>query len=831
MADLGSTEGDALTLALSLGPVPPMPSPAERERLREAWGWSKRQLADYLGVKRETIWAWEKPGGSTPRGAKGQAYARLLDRMRRQLDDTGSATTVNEAPAETLPDTGADAEPSTPATHAPQPTAPPAAQQLAMELPDDVVEMEVPESDPAPTVPIGPVPFDDPDAVRDLPDGSMRNCVRCGRPTSILVGGEPRHLYTAASAAVAPPCWATTLASALPPASPTAPASAEPDAAQPVTAPAPPAPVLAGPPASAADQPVPATVRRARPRPAAAAFSDGPLAVLEAADGHLVAHLVDGRVLDCPARSIPALATWTLDKTHLGSAKLHHHGFDGDPLVVLTAGAAEYLGLPPALEDRADLRLDAKHKVVKQIIKAGWELPYRGFGPWPRVFQRVQHGRRSVQLAVLPWDALEKRVWGDTVDQPAPEIARRLGLYAERVITPRGTTGVNSHELMASVRPKTRAEKDGETGTWRSAPVAGSLQGPVDPAPPEALDEHPLIHELFPDGRPQSEALNEEACQWVRPYELITPEERAQPMVVGLDLITAFLAAANNTRVGLGPAEFVEHPRFDKRTDIPGSWWVDLSHIEIDPRMPNPFTPSGQRPTGPAWYATPTLSYAVELGASIQPTKAWLRPDNGLYLTPWYARLRDAYLATMADLGVHIPAKGEELDERAFLKEMARHKQGDPGAVALLAAIKATAKSGIGKLQERPQGDSYIDGEPWPALKRALWRPDIRAAVLSRARVNMHRKLMKTAELTGLYPLAILTDCVTYASPGPSPLDILPHTADGKPAKGAFALGVSPGSVKHQGTETMAWALSQLEQGINIANYIGGGNSAIDDGE
>lgn len=27
--------------------------------------------------------------------------------------------------------------------------------------------------------------------------------------------------------------------------------------------------------------------------------------------------------------------------------------------------------------------------------------------------------------------------------------------------------------------------------------------------------------------------------------------------------------------------------------------------------------------------------------------------DNGRYLDTWYGRLRDAYLATMADLGVH----------------------------------------------------------------------------------------------------------------------------------------------------------------------------------
>lgn len=70
MTEDGSAE-DSLTLALSRGPVPALPPPAERARLREAWGWSKKRLADELGVKRETIWAWEKPDAPTPRGAKG----------------------------------------------------------------------------------------------------------------------------------------------------------------------------------------------------------------------------------------------------------------------------------------------------------------------------------------------------------------------------------------------------------------------------------------------------------------------------------------------------------------------------------------------------------------------------------------------------------------------------------------------------------------------------------------------------------------------------------------------------------------------------------------
>ncbi|MDH6493644.1 hypothetical protein [Streptomyces sp. SAI-127] len=141
--------------------------------------------------------------------------------------------------------------------------------------------------------------------------------------------------------------------------------------------------------------------------------------------------------------------------------------------------------------------------------------------------------------------------------------------------------------------------------------------------------------------------------------------------------------------------------------------------------------------------------------------------------------------------------------------------------MALLAkAIKATARGGIGKLLQRNRGQvPYY--EPWPALKRATWRPDIRAAVLANQRVGIHRKLMKTAA-GDLYPLAIGTDAIFYPSTGPSPLDVLPYTDEGKPAPGTFRLGISPGMVKHQGTQTVLWAEAQFVEhgGVNLSNLI-----------
>jgi DNA-binding XRE family transcriptional regulator len=573
-------------------------------------------------------------------------------------------------------------------------------------------------------------------------------------------------------------------------------------------------------------------------------FAHGPLGVLDGA-GSL--YCAGGLVLECPAASVPELVAWTLAEAKLGASRLHRSGKDSDPLIVLTAAAAMRLGLPERLEDRRSMRLPEDHKVVRQITKAKWQLTKRGFGPWARVYRPAQgQQRQCVQLAVLPWDALDTRSWGDTDQLPPAELARVLTAYAARVLTPRGSTAVAGLELMSALRPPTRAVKDDATDTWVSGPVPGSLTAPVDPAYVEAPDEHPVVAALFPrtHERTPAEVIDEEAFDWIRPTELLTDAECSKTFAVGVDVNTAFLAAANRLMVGLSGPEHVKAPRFDKQ--VPGSWLVDLSGIELDPRLPSPFTPHGRRPDGPAWYATPTVAYAQELidtfrlPVELRPLEAHLRRDAGPYLDPWYKHLAEAYKQTMADLGVTA-----DLSPAAFLDAMAGHKQADPGMAAVLSAIKSTVKGGIGKLRERPQGTKYRPGERWPALERPTWRPDIRAAVISAARVNMHRKLVKTALATqagpapsgslafgeeALLPIALLSDCAVYPAAGPSPLDVLPYDAAGKPAPGTFRLGVSPGMVKHEGTRELYWAVELLEQQHNPARHIKG-DDTLDDGE
>ncbi|MFJ9829599.1 telomere-associated protein Tap [Streptomyces sp. NPDC101160] len=548
-------------------------------------------------------------------------------------------------------------------------------------------------------------------------------------------------------------------------------------------------------------------------------FPHGPLAVL---DGDGSAYGTAGIVLDCPATTIAELVEWTLKESGLGAPKLNKNGKDQDPLIVLTAAAAARFGLPERLEDRRGLRLPEDHPVVKQVLKAKWQLTQRGFGPWARIYRKAQgRERQCVQLAILPWDALDSRSWPGVTGMEPADVARVLGVYAQRVITPRGSTAVSGLELMTALRPPTRPVRDEETGNWVPGHNPGSLgTEPMDPAPPEGQPEHPAIHRIGWKGG----FLHEEAYQWVRPVELLTDEECTLPYAVGLDLNTAFLAAAARLTVGLSAPDHFVGPKFYPR--VPGSWLVDLSHVELDPRLPSPFTPDGSRPTGPAWYQTHTVAYAQELGYNVEPIEAYLRRETGAYLDPWHDRLKTAYVDTLADLGVT-----KDLTDAEFLAAMEVHKDVDPAMAAVLAAIKATIKGGIGKLFENPQGKGYKDGDPWPAMQRPTWRPDIRAAVISKARVNMHRKMLNMAKMTGLYPLAVLSDCVVYPSPGDSPVDFLPYAASGKIQPGGFRLGPTPGLAKLEGVQSLLWAVDLMEQGLNPARHIKGGDAVMDEGE
>ncbi|KOU39021.1 sigma factor-like helix-turn-helix DNA-binding protein [Streptomyces sp. WM6378] len=63
---------------------PPLPTPKERRRLREAKDLTEAQVATAVGVTRATVRSWET-GRTTPRGRKGEHYARLLAAIEAEM--------------------------------------------------------------------------------------------------------------------------------------------------------------------------------------------------------------------------------------------------------------------------------------------------------------------------------------------------------------------------------------------------------------------------------------------------------------------------------------------------------------------------------------------------------------------------------------------------------------------------------------------------------------------------------------------------------------------------------------------------------------------------
>ncbi|WP_043478305.1 helix-turn-helix transcriptional regulator [Kitasatospora sp. MBT66] len=807
------TEGidpiDALLAEIDEEELPP---PAERKRLRLAARLTRGRVAERVGVREETIWAWET-GRSDPRPPQRGDYARLLRGLAARFpasEQQPAAAVVPEAFA-----------------------AVPAAEQPALAA--QVVMLD------------------------QNPDGSLLMqrpvpCVQCGQPSVYRAQGHPMHLggfcrpapvdqaaagtsgssaapvverqarlEPAGASAAAPEALAQHPNIAAAPATPTAPA-AGPAAPRRAASSRPASPSRAR--KTAAKKPAATAEGPADWEQAAAArFPAGPLAVLDVAPTgrSLVAYRADGtQAPTAPAgRTLASVVEWALE-ARLGSPRLHRHGKDGDALLVVTDAALAELGLPPLGRDEKKEfvqrlgQLPKTHRAVKALEKAGWQLTRRGLGPWARIYRTPEDGKRQcVQLCIPAWGALATGGWAVPEGLAAPDLARLLGTYAARVLTPRGSTAVSGLELVTALRPPTRAVRT-DTG-WTSGPVEGSRpKEAFDAAPPEVPDVHPLAQDRGP-----GEELVTEAWDWHRD---LTDAEAAAPFAVGLDVNTAFLAAAGRLTLPLSGPVHELNPTFDPK--IPGSWLVDLSGLDTNPLLPSPFSADGERPTGPAWYSTVKVAYAIELGARPQPLEGWLRHEHGPYLDPWHKHLRQGYLDTMAALGV--PLTLADTDPVAYLEKMAAIKagQGDPAELAVLTAIKQTAKGTIGKMRERPRGHGYKPGERWAALDRPTWDPLMRALVIDTATVNLHRKLRRMAAQTGLHAIAILSDCALFASPGPGALDILTRP-DGTLTT-SLRLGVSPGLVKFEGSRPMPEIAEMLADDTNPARHIktGGAVSA-----
>ncbi|MGY1498126.1 helix-turn-helix domain-containing protein [Streptomyces sp. QTS52] len=99
---------------MTQSPAIPLPPPTERRRLRESQSLTRAQVAERVGVSRETVRAWET-GRTTPRGRRAQTYASLLASAPTATPAPAPAPTAVTATEETAAEETPSVAPLTPA--------------------------------------------------------------------------------------------------------------------------------------------------------------------------------------------------------------------------------------------------------------------------------------------------------------------------------------------------------------------------------------------------------------------------------------------------------------------------------------------------------------------------------------------------------------------------------------------------------------------------------------------------------------------------------------------------------------------------------------------
>ncbi|MFJ8444357.1 helix-turn-helix domain-containing protein [Kitasatospora griseola] len=806
---------DALLAAVSTG----LPAPAERKRLRLAAGLTPAQIAAALRVNSALVAQWED-GSAVPGPDVAPAYKRLLEGLAARLP-------APEEPAEDL-----------------APGVPAPGQQTSVE----------------PAAAVGPVGGQSAVAgaqqvmLDQNPDGSLvmgaaAPCVQCGQSSVYRAQGRPMHLggfcrpaaQTAAAPAsasrdsapepVAAPAEQQALAAAPAPAAQAEPAAASPT---PVAAsPFRPAPTAATAPTRDGQRPAPARAqgRPAAPRSASSASSAG--AVVSAAGRWVPVVALDAAedgswALDVPGFPAPAGSRLTDWFAWLGTGlplrveRAHPQGRGGDGAVCLTAAALKQLGLPAALPT-TDKALNAlRAKLAKAAATVGMEIS-ESIGPVFRAFRRAGSAggpKTSLQVTLAPWlgqgDARQQAV--SALAAPlatAPDGTRDGATFARRYrafttdlgVAPGATTASTAMLLLDAVRPRVEWTKDEATGEWSSHLREGALPSGDLCVPIAAGARHPLTRQLL--GKGEAVCEEEDYKWWARE---LTDDEAGRRFAVAADVCASYLSVTDSLPLPIGPLEHVTDPAWGKGKTA-GLWLCDLTTVETDELLPHPATFHGRPPTGPGWYATPTVAYMAGT-YGFDPagiTEAYLSTHTAPLLKEWTTRIRGGYKRVYADLGL---TDGQSPAE--FLTAYAAHKDtgDDPAranALTLAALYKNIYKGGIGKWTDSAR---HLDDEAWLEKAAASWsyRPEIRFHIIAAARIAAHRRLRKTWLLTGRAPFAVNVDSYLYATDAPTPLELLPVKDDGSPVPGALRLGIAPGSHKHEASIPLQAVAEAMER-------------------
>lgn len=436
-------------------------------------------------------------------------------------------------------------------------------------------------------------------------------------------------------------------------------------------------------------------------------------------------------------------------------------GHDNDGLretgqLWITHAAALKLGLPvdqlgdDPSEIRSNLtKLTAGHELITRAQRAGYRVGGKGtsLSNWTRVFREDDKSPLAM-LVIMSALAEDYPMIGDN---PSPgELAERIRDAANAIGIPTymhpGQTGI---DLAVKLRRK-GMDVTTASGEKRHLKVS-ELFAPHDPVPP-------------------AEASNTERdLDWSR---VPSEQESAKRYLHAFDRGGSYMAGAASLELGLGtPVHRPDGGYFDKT--LPGYWLITVPE-NGDWRMPNPLAPGGTKaPDHPVWVTTPTLDLAQADGYDPEIHEAYVWPEHGRVLQPFYEQIRTGR-TNLLDKLARLADPVEEAERLEYLN--AEHA---------LDALKAVYTRMIGMMGST----SWMKGKQGFA-------PDWRHLIIARSRANILRTVAKNGADSGQWPIAIGTDTICYLSDNPHPIASWP----GDPRK----LGRGFGQYKHEGSALLS---------------------------
>lgn len=428
--------------------------------------------------------------------------------------------------------------------------------------------------------------------------------------------------------------------------------------------------------------------------------------------------------------SLAELLNWAvtlnLGVHHTGTREQRAAGLRDDAgLIVIMPKLAKQLGIP-AKAPNSEKRTPTVKRAEKALEEAGWMLGKRGLAAYTQVWQRKQDGRTGrSHFAVFPEWSTEPIFEGVT---EAAMLAYRMDLFTNslghQLVYNGGATGIS---LLRSARAR------GDENQRLTTEVSER------DVPPPAL-----------------KTVAEDAeWGWWRP---LTEDEQQCTHVVGLDINAAYLAAAATATVGLGAwdhltgpqltTDALRRPGYVLTAPLPGSSPVH----ELAPDLLNMHGLG--RASEPVPMTTVTYAALLEAGEQPVPQEAWIYRQGGKLMQTWAHTIRDAIYPLKNDPS----AVGDEDVEKA------------------LTELKLTYAAGLGQLASR----KWREGSP-------MWLPQFNHTVKGTAQVGLWRKVVKTGQATGRWPVGMYRDTVYYATNSVefSP-DVMPLQTAENGIKGGF---------------------------------------------